>query len=119
MSRFSPRAAPASLGGRFLAGVLTVVTAGLGLGAWIALTTFAVHPILRAYSAPRAEHWWDSVANILFALFWLASVYLTGYFYQKAATRRTLWPLFAKVTLIEVLAPLLGMGTALLLIRLK
>ena len=59
------------------------------------------------------------MANILFALIWLASVYLSGYFYQKAAARRTLWPLFAKVTLIEVLVPLLGIGIALLLIRLK
>jgi hypothetical protein len=119
MSHYSPRAAPASLWGRFLAGVLAVITAGLGLVAWIALTTFAVHPIMRAYSAPLAERWWDSVANILFALVWLASVYLSGYFYQKAAARRTLWPLFAKVTLIEVLVPLLGMGIALLLIRLR
>ncbi len=119
MSHFSPRAAPATLWRRFLAGVLTVVTAGLGFVAWIALTTFAVHPIMRAYSAPLAERWWDSVANILFAMVWLALVYLSGFFYQKAAARRTLWPLFAKVTLIEVLTPLLGMGIALLLIRLK
>jgi hypothetical protein len=119
MSRYSSRAAPASLWGRFLAGILTVVTTGLGLIAWIALTTFVAHPIMRAYSAPLAERWWDSVANILFALIWLASVYLTGYFYQRAAARRTLWQLFAKVTLIEVLVPLLGVGIALLLIRLR
>jgi hypothetical protein len=119
MTHFSSRGAPASLWGRFLAGVLTVVTMGLGLVAWIALTTFAVHPIMRTYSAPLAERWWDSVANILFALIWLASVYLSGYFYQKAAARRTLWPLFAKVTLIELFVPLLGMGIALLLIRLR
>jgi hypothetical protein len=119
MSHYSPRAAPASLGGRLLAGALTIVTTGLGLIAWIALTTFAVHPIMRAYSAPLAERWWDSVANILFALIWLASVYLSGHFYQRAAARRTLWPLFAKVTLIEVLVPLLGMGLALLLIQMR
>ena len=117
MSHFPSRAATASLWGRLLAGALTVVTTGLGLVAWIALTTFVVHPIMRTYSAPLAERWWDNVANILFALIWLASVYLSGYFYQKAAARRTLWPLFAKVTLIEVLVPLLGMGIALLLIR--
>ncbi len=119
MSDFPPRWTPVSPWGRILAGALTVVTAGLGLGAWIALTTFAVHPLLLIYAAPLAEHWWDSVATILFALFWLASVYLSGFFYQKAAARRTLWPLFAKVTLIQVLVPLLGMGIALLLIRLK
>jgi hypothetical protein len=119
MSHYSPRAAPASFWGRFLAGILTVVTTGLGLVAWIALTTFVVHPIMRTYSASLAERWWDNVANILFALIWLASVYISGYFYQKAAAHRTLWPLFAKVTLIEVLVPLLGMGIALLLIRLR
>jgi len=119
VSRYPQRSAPPSLGGRFVAGILTVATAGLGLVAWIALTTFAVHPIMRAYSAPLAERWWDNVANILFALIWLASVYICNYLYQKAAARKTLWPLFAKVTLIEVLVPLLGAGIALLLIRLK
>jgi hypothetical protein len=117
MSHFPSRAPTASLWGRILAGALTVVTTVLGLVAWIALTTFVVHPIMWAYSAPLAQRWWDNVANILFALIWLASVYISGYFYQKAAARRTLWPLFAKVTLIEVLVPLLGMGIALLLIR--
>ena len=124
MSHLSLRAAPASLGGRILAGALTVVTTGLGLGAWIALTAFAVRPLLQTYAvlsgtyaASRAEYLWNSVANILFALLWLASVYLSGYFYQKAAARKTLWPLFAKVTLIEVLVPLVGVGMALLLIR--
>ncbi len=100
-----------------VAGALAVVTMALGLAGWLALRTFAVQPLLYVYVTPMAQRWVDDVSFILFGFLWLAMVYLSAYFYQRALERRRLWRLFVRVTLIQVLAPALVVGLVFVLVR--
>lgn len=90
-----------------LVGVLTLVTAGLGLAGWAALTSFAVHPLMWAYASGFAWRLWDSVSVILMMLGWLVLVYLSAHFYQRALKRGRLWRLFATVTAVQIALPLI------------
>jgi len=90
-----------------LVGVLTLVTAGLGLAGWAALTSFAVHPLMWAYASSFAWRLWDSVSVILMILGWLVLVYLSAHFYQRALKRGRLWRLFGIVTAVQIALPLI------------
>ena len=92
---------------RLLVGVLLLVTAGLGLADWAALTSFAVHPLMVAYASSFAWHLWDTVSVILLILGWLVLVYLCAHFYQKALMRGRLWRLFGTVTAVQIALPLI------------
>lgn len=90
----------------------------LGLAGWLAVRTFAVQPLLYVYVKPLAQRWFDEVSFVLLGFLWLILVYLSAHFYQKALERRRLWRLFAKVTLIQVLAPALVVGLVFVLVQL-
>ena len=113
---FLANTAPA-YGRGILAGALAVVTMALGLAGWLALRSFAVRPLLLAFASPKALTPMDQVSFILLGLLWLAMVYLSAYFYQRALERRRLWRLFVRVTLIQVLAPALVVGLVFVLVR--
>jgi hypothetical protein len=106
-----------SLWQRGLAGLLAVVTTALGLAAWLLLRSFAIRPLLDAYARPTVWRSLDQWIFIMLGFIWLALVYLSAHLYQKAVERRQLWRLFARVTLIELLAPALIVGIVFLLVR--
>ena len=106
-----------SIWARALAGALAAVTMMLGLAGWLAVRTFAVKPLVYVYVKPLAQRWFDEVSFVLLGFLWLILVYLSAHFYQKALERRRLWRLFAKVTLIQVLAPALVVSIVFVLVQ--
>jgi hypothetical protein len=95
---------------RLFAGGLTVVTAGIGLLDWAALTSFVVHPLIYAYATPMSIRLWDSLSVVVLILSWLVLVYLSAYSYQKAVMRHAPWRLFMTMTLVQIALPALGVA---------
>jgi hypothetical protein len=106
-------------GERVLAAGMGFITSVLGLAAWLALRSFVVGPLVRAFVSPLARNWVNDAFLIPLGILWLVLVYLSFYGYQKAAERRRLWLLFARITLIEVGVPLVGSGIAIWLVHAK
>jgi hypothetical protein len=101
---------------RLVAGLLTVVTAVLGLLDYVVLTSFVLHPLMWAFAAPFSWQLWDTVSVIVLILIWLVLVYMSAYFYQKAVTRNTLWRLFGTITLFQIVLPSVAAGIVRLLL---
>jgi hypothetical protein len=104
-------------GERVLAAGLGLITSALGLAAWLALRTFVVGPLAVAFVPPLARNWVNAAFLVPLGMLWLVLVYLSFYGYQRAAERRRLWPLFARITLIEVGVPLVLSGIVLWLVK--
>jgi arginine exporter protein ArgO len=97
---------------------MAVVTAGLGLAAFVLIRGF-IRPFLAlARVSPGAWNWWDILGTVCLGMVWLILVYLAAYWYQKAVKRGRLWRTFGLVTLAQVAAPVLVVGLFLLIVRL-
>ena len=101
----------------FLRSLLTVVSAGLGLGALSVLYTFVVRPLILQSSKPLAVNWWESISIICGVMFWLIVVLLSAHLYQKEVLIKKLLGKFCYVTFGQVFPPFFLYGIFLIFAR--
>jgi hypothetical protein len=99
-----------SIGQWLLAGLLTVITAGLGLAEWLGF-----RPLVRLFlqitrTNPWAWRWWDLTSFIVLGIGWLCLVYLSAYLYRRGLEKRRLGRTFGLVLMAQILVPLLVLG---------
>jgi hypothetical protein len=93
---------------RVLVGILTLITAGIGLVSWFFFRTYILRLFLVLDVDPWSWRWWDSLGIVLLTMIWLIFVYLSAYFYQKALEKGRFWRLFGAVTMTQCLLPALA-----------
>jgi hypothetical protein len=116
MSSAYARKRSVSTRARVLAAALTLVTIVLGILDGMAFLSLVVHPLAHTYTKPLTWRLWDNITVIVFVITWLVLVYASAYAYQRAVERGTLWSLFAKVTAVQIVVPVLAIAATRLII---